>query len=57
MHRRLECGSESSLREQEEAKVPRDVNVQGLGDLQMLLMTSRKVRVAVDREGAGLAGC
>lgn len=56
MHRRLGCGSESSPRKQEDANVPRDVNVQGLGDLQKVLMASRKVRVAVDREGAGLAG-
>ena len=57
MHRRLEHGSESSPRKQEDAAIPRDVNVQGLGDLQRLLMARRKVRVAVDREGEGLAGC
>lgn len=57
MHRRLGCGSESSPRKQEDVNVPRDVNVQGLGDLQKVLMASRKVKVAVDREGAGLAGC
>lgn len=51
MHRRLEYGSESSPRKQEDATIPRDVNVQGLGDLQRLLMARRKVRVAVDREG------
>lgn len=55
--RPLECGSESSPRKQEDENVPRDRKVQGLGDLQMVLLVGRKVRVAVDREGAGLAGC
>lgn len=57
MHKQLECGSASSPRKQEDANVPRDLKVQGLGDLQRVLTAGRKVRVAVDREGAGLAGC
>lgn len=57
MHRRLECESESLSRKQEDANVPRDVNVQGLGNFQRLLMADRKARVAVVCEGAVLAGC
>lgn len=48
MYKQLECRSASS---------PRNLKVQGLGDLQRVLTAGRKVRVAVDREGAGLAGC
>lgn len=56
MHRRLEGESESLSRKQEDANVPRDVNVQGLVDFQRLLMVDRKARVAVVYEGAGLVG-
>lgn len=50
MNRRLECGSESSSTNQEDANVQRDLNVQGLGDLQKLLMTDGQARAAVVRK-------